>query len=143
MVEAFFYLNVLFFAVFTWYSLSNTDSNHKAAAYISIVITFIALLLIVLYHIYAFTVVFSRVKKSSVGKTLLGLLNFIKSDAKSKPGRCERQPPDEDIHQFHELLDMIDRPVNTNDYTPPPGQKIIKPTHSEVVVHEPCLDPEK
>lgn len=66
---------------------------------------------------------------------------FAEYDVKSKPGCRESLPPDDDIHRFNEVLDMIDRPVNTNDYTLPIGQKTIEPTCSEVVVHKPCLAP--
>ena len=54
-------------------------------------------------------------------------------------------PPDDDIHRFNELLDVIDRPVDTKDYemahieTPP------KPTQLVVEVHKPKpapIDPE-
>ncbi|MGJ8945975.1 hypothetical protein AB9K17_24090, partial [Salmonella enterica subsp. enterica serovar Kentucky] len=44
---------------------------------------------------------------------------------------------DNDIHRFHELLDMIDRPVNTNDYVQLPEQKSAEPTFSVVEVHQP------
>ena len=138
-LETFFYLNILFYAVFTWYSLSNTGSNQKAAAYTSVIITFIVLLFIILYHVYTYTSVFSKVKKTGLGKRIDGF--FAESDPKPKPKRHLSLPPDDDIHRFNELLDMIDRPVNTNDYTLPLGQKTIEPTHSEVVVHKPCHVP--
>ena len=42
-------------------------------------------------------------------------------------------PADEDIRQFHELLDMIDRPINTNDYNIPQVEpKPVEPTQSVV-----------
>ena len=42
-------------------------------------------------------------------------------------------PADGDIHQFNELVDMIDRPVNTNDYNIPQVKlRPAKPTQSEV-----------
>ena len=57
--------------------------------------------------------------------------------------RCWSPPPDNDIHRFDELLDELDCPVNTEDYStapllrPPP----VKPTYSVVEVHQPCLVP--
>ena len=54
-------------------------------------------------------------------------------------------PPDDDIHRFNELLDMIDGPANTNDYNVPiplnDRQKPVKPTQSVVEVHQPYLVP--
>ena len=135
-LETFFYLNLLFFAVFTWYSLSNTNRDQKGVAYTSVIISFVVLLLIVLYHIYTFTSVFSKIKKTSFGKILDR--QFVESN---QAGRHETLPPDDDIHRFNELLDTIDRPVNTNDYALPLRERLIEPTRSEVVVHKPCLAP--
>ena len=55
-----------------------------------------------------------------------------------KPGNI---PPDDDIHRFNELLDMNDRPVNTNDYQAELRQKPVVPTQSVVEVHIPNLAP--
>ena len=50
----------------------------------------------------------------------------------------KRVPVDEDIHQFHMLLDMIDRPVNTYDYNIPQIQpKPVEPTQSVVEIPKP------
>ena len=66
-LETFFFSNILFFAIFTWYSLGKTErsSDSEAVAYISIMITIAALLLIFLSHVYMCTSVFSRVKKQN------------------------------------------------------------------------------
>ena len=132
-LETFFYLNILSFAIFTWYSLNNLASNQEAAAYTSVILTFITLLLIILYHVYTYTIVFSKIKYTRLDK----MLNRLFAD-KPKP---KRPPPDDDIHQFNELLDMIDRPVNTNDYNVPLKQKVTKPTQSVVEVYNPQLAP--
>ena len=103
-LETYCYLNILLFAMFTWYTLDNSDSNQEAAAYTSVIITFIVLLLIILYHVYIYTTVFSMIKKTKLGRQFF---------TDTKPKRHWSPPPDDDIHQFNELLDMIDRPVNT------------------------------
>ena len=47
-------------------------------------------------------------------------------------------PVDKDIHQFHLLLNMIDRPVNTSDYNIPQIQpKPVEPTQSVVEIPKP------
>ena len=54
------------------------------------------------------------------------------------------QPPDDDTHGFNDLLDIIDRSVNTNDYALPVKQA--EPTCSMVDVHQVQLeqpDPEE
>ena len=138
-LETFFYLNILSFAIFTTYTLDNPDSNHEAAAYTSVIITFIVLLLIILYHVYTYTTVFSKIKKTRSGRMIDRL--FTNTDPKPKPKRHWSPPPDDDIHRFNELLDMIDRPVNTNDYTVTLKQEPVKPTQSVVEVHQPYVAP--
>ena len=132
-LETFFYLNVLSFAIFTWYFLDNPVRDQKAAAYTSVIITFIVLLLIILCHVYVYTTFFLKVKKTKLGR----MINRLFAD-KPKP-KCP--PLDDDIHKFNELLDMIDRPVNTNDYNIPLKLKATKPTQSVVEVHHPQLAP--
>ena len=137
-LDTFCYLNILLFAIFTWYTLDNSDSNQEAAAYTSVIITFIVLLLIILYHVYTYTIVFSKIKETKPVKMIDRLLTD--ANPKPKPKRHWSPPPD-DIHRFNELLDMIDRPVNTNDYKVPLKQKPVKPTQSVVEVHQPYLAP--
>ena len=140
-LDTFFYLNILSFAVFTWYSLDNPDSNQEAAAYTSVVLTLFALLLIILYHIYTYTTIFSKVAvKTKLGKMMDRMFTDTDyDDPKSKPERHWSPPPDDDIHRFNELLDMIDHPVDTNDYKV--KQKSVKPTQSVVEVHQSKLAP--
>ena len=70
---------------------------------------------------------------------------FIDTDPKSKPDHHWSPPPDDDIHRFYELLDEIDRPVNTDDYEVPVERQ--EPTQSVVEVHQPrnlaAPDPEE
>jgi hypothetical protein len=111
-LETSFYLNILSFAIFIWYSLDDSDSNLKETVpTISVIITFIALLFIFLYHVYSYTTIFSRIKKRKPGRMLDRL--FVDGDRSSKPQCHWISPPDDDIHRFNELLDIIDRPVNT------------------------------
>ena len=135
-LETSFYMNILSFAIFTWYSLDNPDSNQEAGAYTSVIITLIVMLLIILYHIYTYTTVCSKAKKTKLGRMIDRL--FTDADPKPKPECHWSPPPDDDIHRFNELLDVIDRPVNTYDYeVPVKQQKSVKPTQSIVEVHQP------
>ena len=145
-LETFFYSNILSFVIFTWYSLDKPASNREAAAYTSVIITFIALLLIILYHVYTYTSVFSKIHKTKLGRMIDRL--FTDTDPKPKPDRHWSPPPDDDIHQFYKFLDKIDRPVNTQDYkVPVKQQEPVKPTQSVVEVHQPrnlaAPDPEE
>ena len=135
-LETFFYLNILSFVIFTWCSLDKSASNREAAAYTSVIITFIALLFIILYHVYTYTSVFSKIHKTKLGRIIDRM--FTDADPKLKPERHWSPPPDDDIHQFYEFLDKIDRPVNTQDYKVPiKQQEPVKPTQSVVEVHQP------
>ena len=145
-LETFFYLNILSFVIFTWYTLDSQASNQEAAAYTSVIITFIALLLIILYHVYTYTSVFSKIHKTKLGGMIDRL--FTDADPKPKPKRHWSPPPDDDIHQFYKFLDKIDRPINTQDYKVPiKQQEPMKPTQSVVEVHQPrdlaAPDPEE
>ena len=144
-LETLFYLNILIFTTFTWYCLGECR-NKKAAAYTSPIIISILLLLIILYHAYTYTRIFLKIKMTKFGRMIDR--QFIETDSKAKPEYHGNPPPDDDIHRFHELLDMIDRPVNTNDYKVPLKQKKpVKPTQSVVEVHQPrdlvAPDPEE
>ena len=144
-LETFFYLNILSFMTFTWYSLDSPASTRKAAA-TSVIITLIVLLLIILYHVYTYTSVFSKIYNTKLGRIIDRL--FTDGDPKPKPERHWSLPPDDDIHRFNELLDVIDRPVNTYDYKAlVKQQEPVKPTQSVVEVHQPrdlaAPDPEE
>ena len=128
-LETYFYLNILIFAIFTWYCLGDCR-NKKAAAYISVTTTLIILLLIILYHVYTYTSLFSNVEKTKSVKMLKKFFIPGANDTKEK----QNLPPDDDDRRLHELLDIIDRPVNTNDYNVPLKQA--EPTCSVVEMHK-------
>ena len=131
-LETTFYLNILFFSMFTWYYLSGTESNQKAAAYTSVITTFILLLLIILYHVYTYTYTsaFSMVNKTKPGKIVNRLFT-----TDPKPKR-QSQLRDDDIREFHELIDTIDHPITLSLIRMPAG-----PTRSVVEIRKPYLPP--
>ena len=137
-LETLFCLNIFFFAIFTWFSLSNKRINQEIVAYTSVIITIVILLLIVLCHVYTYTKVFSKVKKTKLGKTIDRL--FTETPSKPDPKRQHHtQSPDNDIHRFDELLDELDCPVVTDDYATAPLLKPVpvEPTYTVVEVHKP------
>ena len=101
--------NILFFGVFTAYSRNKLDSNRETAAYISVMISFVTLTLIVIYHIYTYTTIFLKFK---AGRMVERLLTESETSRKTKQLNV---PLDDDIHRFNELIDIIDRPVKTDD----------------------------
>ena len=114
-LETFFYLNILFLATFTWYSLDNPKSNKEAAAYISVTITFPVLLVILLYHVYAYTSRFSKVKETKFYRFLTAL------KLKPREHRNSSPPPDGVVYydgakdRFQQLDELLG-PVNPEDY---------------------------
>ena len=55
------------------------------------------------------------------------------------PNKELNLPPDDDAHKLFHLLNITDRPINTNNYKVP--MKQIEPTYSVVEVHQPKLAP--
>ena len=75
-LDTFFILNILLFSVFTWYSLSGTNINQRAVAYTSVLATFTVLWLIILFHMYTYTKVFSKLKSKVINKLTGNTLRF-------------------------------------------------------------------
>ena len=139
-METLTYFNIITLSLFTWYTI-DADTNHQAAVTnISVGITFIQLLPVILYHTY-------KHMNQKLFTMIQGSVIFVKvkgkfSKKKQKKVNHEPVPADEDIHQFYELLDMIDRPVNTNDYNIPQVKpKPVEPTQSVVEPPKPLLVP--
>ena len=59
-LEIIFFLNILSFAIFTWLAL-DAPRVQRAVTYVSVVASFILLLMILLYHIHLYTKIFSRI----------------------------------------------------------------------------------
>ena len=137
LLESFFYFNLLFLSSVTSYSLDDSESNREAAAYTSVTITLIVLLIIILFHVYFHTSLFAKLHDK---KFMTQINSFFRSHPPPSP-RPQSPPPDEDTHRFHELLDIIDRPANTNDYELAQRQQSAKPTRSVVEIRQPLLQP--
>ena len=133
-METFTYFNIITLSIFTWYTF-DTDNSQAAVTNISVGITFIQLILVISYHVYNYTnhKVFSKIQEIAICKKL----------KQRKQKRINHEPPpDNNIHRFHELLDMIDHPVNTNDYNIPQVRpKPVEPTYSVVEIPKPYLEP--
>ena len=138
-LDTFFILNTLLFSVFTWYSLSSTNINQKAVAYSSVLTTFIMLWFIILYHVYTYTKIFSKLKKFNSSR----ITNKFKADSTTQARYHLRQLPD---GLLKELLDKIAGPANTYDHNSVPlldQQPTMVPTHSIVELPKPGQDPDQ
>ena len=130
-MEMFTYFNIITLSIFKWYTFDN-DKNQVVVADLSVGITFIQLLVIMFYHTYKYTM-FSRIQNTAVCKRLNNRLK-----RKRRAHGYQPLPNNDNIHQFHGLLDMIDRPVNTNDYNIPQVRpEPVEPTYSVVEVPKP------
>lgn len=103
LLEMIFYFNILALSVFAWF-FRNTTDRYRPVAYVSVIITFILLLGIILYHLCKYTVLFTKV--SELGHRINLSICCPQSEGKSYTQR-ETQPLDE-------LLDMVDRTATTN-----------------------------
>ena len=123
LLEMIFYFNILALSVFAWY-FRNTTDRYRPAANVSVIITFIILLGIIVYHLCKYTVLFTKVSR------LGHRINFAKccpqSDRKSYT-QWETQLPDE-------LLDMVDR--STINYKHVFEDTPVKTTYSVVDVNK-------
>ena len=145
-LETFFCLNILFFTIFSSYALGKEQIHQEVIAYTSVTITIVVLLLIILCHVYTYTSLFSKVKRTMLSRKIDRLFTY--TDPKPKPRlRRYSPPPDDDNHRFddRELLDDLNCPVYTGYYgdtipllNPPP----VEPTFSVVELPQPHLAPQ-
>ena len=144
-MEIITYFNIVALSIFTWF-LFDTKKSQTVVTNISVGIIFTQLLVVIIYHTcrYANSKAFQRIQNTTIYKKL----NEKMKPTSSKKSKEHDQPPppdDTDIHQFYELLDMIDRPVNTSDYesiTPVDQEpKPVKPTQSVVELPKPHQPP--
>ena len=141
-METITYFNVTAVSILTWYALDSKNESQTIFTNISVGITFIHFLLVVFYHTikYLTSKLYSRIQETpNIKKMNARLIPREKNKFDDKP-----IPADGDIHQFNELLDMIDRPVNTNDYNipqvrPRPAEPTV--TKSVVELPKPYLAP--
>ena len=98
MLEILFHFNIISFATFTFV----VDSNHHATAYTSVSITFFLLLMIIFYHVYAYTNVFSKVRDSKIGLKLDSLCSHHEKDQISKSRGAD------DAFHSNEFLEIMD-----------------------------------
>ena len=118
--------------IFTSYYF-NKNSFDQAIAYTSVTITIAILQLIILCHVYTYTNLFSKVKKTRLGRKIDELLT-LNTDTKPKPRQYHHNPlPDDDNYHNRfddrQLLDELDYPVYTHDYDTTPLTPV-EPTFS-------------
>ena len=138
-LETLFFLDALFFTVLTWSSLSNEHIHLEAISYTSVIVAFVLFLLMIIHHVYTYTTVFSKVKRTKLGRKIDRLFTETQPNPNPRQRRYS-PPPDDDIHRFDELLDELDCPVNTDDYNTVPllrSPPVVEPTYSVLELPKP------
>lgn len=122
-LESFFFLQLLLFVTFSWFSLSN-DINREALAYTFVSVAFLILVGILFFHAYRYTAMFSKVKDTKYFKVFY---------AKIKEAN---ENNDDDF------LTALDSPLNTTHHSRVPLLANEQhPTYSSAEVHGPHVHP--
>ena len=115
LMETLIYFNLIFLSVFSWYSLETRTQTRAAIAYTSVSVTFLLLIVVLIYHVYKYTSAFSKLQKSTSFKTFLVLFQVEeKEQAKKIPDKC------------NDPLELDDILMNR-----------VEPTYSVVEIHKP------
>ena len=77
-LEVIMYFNTVGFAAFTWYCLDSVK-NQTAVAYTSVMITFILLLIVITFHLYKYTSLWSAIKNTKTFKKVIAKLPHAKT----------------------------------------------------------------
>ena len=114
-LESFFYFNIVFFASFTTCNLS-TGGNQDGIAYTSVVLSIVVTIFILFYHFYAYTSLFSCVRKS---KRVAKFKDRFTSKSKPKFNEDSRYSITDlsvDIFRYDDIMDLNDTPVSDAEY---------------------------
>ena len=123
-MEILTYFNLIALSVFTWYTI-DAGTNQIAVTNISVGIIFVQLTAVIIYHAYKQ----KMFKRNAIYIKIKDRL----TQEKQKRVNGTLISAGEDILRFHKLLNKIDRPVSTNDYSIPQVKpKPAEPTQSVV-----------
>ena len=103
--------NILMFTLITWYAMdTNNVWLQNAAAYISVMIVFIMLLIVIVYHVYTFTKIGEIVKGSKWIKSI------IKLQKKARPRPLVSQGTDAQCETREvDIFELVGTSSATND----------------------------
>ena len=138
-LEMLTYFNISVISIITQYSLGSTEINQRAVTNVSVVVTFVQLLIVIIYHCFT-NIMVSNIRKTKIYQKLLKKFQGI-AKMKYQFGHSKPTPVnvDTNINQIndYELLaiDTIDqrRQINTVDHNSPPIlPEPAKPTQSVI-----------
>ena len=107
-METFTYFNLVALFTFTWYT-TDAGGNQEAITNISVVIIFIQLLAVLLYHVFRYVNqrLYSRFEKSV---PVVKLKKYLEKMKENKCANKSRSNHDKNTLRADELLEMVDRP---------------------------------
>ena len=109
--------NIVFFASFTAYNLS-AGGNQDGIAYTSVVLSIVVTIFILFYHFYAYTSLFSFIRKS---KLVVKLKDRFASKSKPQFNEESRFSTTDfelsiDISRYDDIMDLNDTSVSDAEY---------------------------
>ena len=105
-------LNVLIFTLITWYAADTGNAGFQiAAAYVSILVTTIQLLIILPYHVYTFTFIGDKIKETNLYTKLSSLTFHVQESMERKEqistAECNLEADTREVNLF-ELVTQVD-----------------------------------
>ena len=112
-LESFFYVNIVCFASFTSYNLSRGNSQ-DAVAYLSVCLSILVTVLIILYHFYKYTSLFSMCKQ----KIEKEISKKFKSPSRKRAivEASSTAITDDSIRRYDDIMDLSDYSTNETEY---------------------------
>ena len=136
-LESFFYVNIIVFAACTSYNLS-AGKNQDGVAYTSVTLSILMTIFIIVYHVYEYTPIFSRVGNTKIAKKIKKAFNNRLKKSPRAAVKPDGAVSDESIRRFDHILDLSDlsevpsRPPSNNQSAESHPAPIAKPTYSVV-----------
>jgi predicted outer membrane repeat protein len=112
-LESFFYVNIVCFAAFTSFNLSRGNSQ-DAVAYLSVCLSILVTVIIVLYHFYKYTSLFSLCKEKYAKK----ISKRFKSPSRKRTvvEASSTAITDDSIRRYDDIMDLSDYSTSETDY---------------------------
>ena len=122
-LESFFYFNTIFLASFTAYNLS-TGNNQDGVAYTSVVLSIMVIILVLLYHVYAYTSLFRGLRNSKCVAYFKNRMASTESDT-NEDGRHSITDYSNSIRRHDDIQD-ITNPLTSDAEYHNPDYRLVK-----------------
>ena len=116
-LESFFYFNTIFLASFTAYNLS-TGNNQDGVAYTSVILSIMVTILVLLYHVYAYTSLFTGLRNNKCVAYFKNWMTSTESDT-NEDGRHSITDYSNSIRRHDDILDITNPLTSDAEYHNP------------------------